>query len=371
MHFQKYFLIVLFMGVLTLPLLNTSLGIWKFERKEENRTFRDSLNFDVTNLDPFPRECEQYINDNFSFRAPLLDMYHHINYYYSRVSPHPENTIIGKEGWFFMSRSEINIYGGKLDFSDEKLDLYKKEWKKRTRYLDSLNVKAYWVICPIKHYIYSEYLPFTIIKGVNPKRVDQLNTHLKDEFPELIIDPSQSLMDAKKTTKLYYKLDNHWNFRSGKIVSQLIVNKLKSDFPNHNIYNIPDYQWEEVTRYEGFHRSVVGLEELYEIDHKPIIENEQAKPAAKYDFPPVPGFAYPWEHEYRYVNQQDSNGLRVLFIRDSFGSQLMPFVKEAFQESVFIFDAWQYKLNEDIIEKIKPDAVVFLGLETHMENFIK
>ena len=79
----------------------------------------------------------------------------------------------------------------------------------------------------------------------------------------------------------------------------------------------------------------------------------------------------PWNYERRYINEHSKSGLRVLFIRDSFGNQLVPFVKEPFAESLFIFDAWRYELNKPIIEKVKPDVVIFLGLETHLESFIK
>ena len=120
----------------------------------------------------------------------------------------------------------------------------------------------------------------------------------------------------------------------------------------------------------GIHYRVLGIEDLYEIDQSPVFENECAKEFKKYGFPPTKGFPYPWTYEKRYVNKEDTSGLRILVIRDSFGHQIIPFLKESFSESVFIFDAWQYKLNEQIIEVVKPDIVVFLTVETHLEKFI-
>tara|TARA_Y100000385_G_scaffold291322_1_gene368588 strand:- start:3206 stop:3364 length:159 start_codon:yes stop_codon:yes gene_type:complete len=49
---------------------------------------------------------------------------------------------------------------------------------------------------------------------------------------------------------------------------------------------------------------------------------------------------------------------------------MMPFLREYFEESVFIFDAWQYKLNGDIIDRIKPDVVVYLTLDSNLEAVI-
>ena len=72
-----------------------------------------------------------------------------------------------------------------------------------------------------------------------------------------------------------------------------------------------------------------------------------------------------------YRNASDTTLPRILFIRDSFGDLLIPFLKEPFSESVFIFDGWNYGLNKKIIETVKPDIVIFLGLETHLEHYIE
>ena len=49
---------------------------------------------------------------------------------------------------------------------------------------------------------------------------------------------------------------------------------------------------------------------------------------------------------------------------------LYPLLSEEFSRTVRIFDAWQYKLNEDIIEKEKPDIVILLALEANLRNLL-
>jgi hypothetical protein len=87
--------------------------------------------------------------------------------------------------------------------------------------------------------------------------------------------------------------------------------------------------------------------------------------------PPVEGFGYLSEYEKRFANKKSKSGLRILIIRDSFGDHLVPFISEIFDESVFIFDGWRYELNDSIVEIVKPDIVIYLGLETHIKNFTK
>ncbi len=360
---------VTFILLLFLPMLNNKLEFWKFERSDENRTFTDSLEVDFSHLDEFPEDCEAYVNDNFSFRAPLLDLYHSMKFNVFQTSPHPDKTILGRHDWYFTSGKHKECYTGERDFTSDTLQLLLKEWKRRTDYLSKRNIKTYWIIAPIKHNVYSEELPFNIL-GAQKSRVDQLKDYFQSSLPNLIIDPTPSLLRAKKDNKLYYKLDNHWNYRAGSVTTDLLLSHIKVDFPNRIDEINPVYTWGDSIEKSGIHYVVLGMKHLGERREFPICAKSRSVEDAKYDFTCPPGFAAPWDFEHRYTINDDTTGLKILFIRDSFGHQMMPFVREYFKESVFIFDAWQYKLNEDIIEKINPDIVVFLTLESLLEGLI-
>lgn len=366
----KYQLPILFLVTLLLPVLNSQFKIWQFERKDENRNFKDSLQIDIRYFEKFPVEAELYVNDNFSFRTPLLDFYHDLKFSYFKVSPHPEKTIIGKDNWFFMAAKEKEIYEGKKDFSEAELNKLTAEWSYRKKYLDSLNIKSYWIIAPFKHYVYQKKLPFNII-NYKFRRVNQLKKHFEKDLSGLIIDPLTLLLENKNKSKLYYQLDNHWNYYAGYLTTQMLLEKIKLDFPNQKAGEIPVHFWKEDTIRKGFHYKVLDIPYLSEVIHTPIFEKPLSKEAKKFGFKYHKKWAYPWNYEKRYTNDQSSSDLRVLFIRDSFGSQIIPFTREVFKETVFIFDNWQYGLNKKIIDKVKPDIVVFLGLETHIDHIIK
>ncbi len=364
-----YQLPILFLGVLFLPLLNSLLGIWKFDRKDENRNFKNEINFSKYNLKNIPTECESYWNDNFSFRSPLLDAYHYLKYYYFNISPYPDKTIIGSDGWFFITSKELEVYQGKHDFPENTLQDFKEELLNRKNFLDSMNIKMYWIVAPFKHHIYSEELPMNIFPGPK-RRIVQLMESFGSDLNNCIIDPVPQMRELKDSTKLFYKLDNHWNLKSGQITTELLLSKIKKDFPDKEFPEFPEYKWRDTISQIGFHRTVMGIDELSEVRQLPIIDQQASIEDEKYGFPNVPGFPYPSEYEKRFTNANLDNGLRVLFIRDSFGEQMMPFIRDQFSETVFIFDAWQYKLNKAIVEELKPDIVIFEGLETNIEAFM-
>lgn len=359
------------MAVLWLPMLNSVGKFWEFERKSENRVFRDTLHIYFKNLGVFPSHAEEFVNDNFSFRAPLLEAYNYEKYFLFKISPHPEKTIIGKDGWFFMSQKELDIYEGRKEFTEIQLAKFDSVWTNRKHYLDSLGIVSYWMICPMKQNIYPEKMPFNTLKKPGKTRVQILEDYLAKDFPNLIINPTNAFLDAKDTIRLFYKLDNHWNKQAGYIASDLILQKLQPDFPEINLLKRTNYNWVDTLYATGYHRDVVGIESLCEQDYFPIPNNEKSAPSKSYNFQVTEDFPYPGEFEKVFRIPSDTSAPKILVIRDSFGDQLIPFLKEPFSESVFIFDGWNYGLNTEIIETVHPDIVIFLGLETHLEHYIE
>ncbi len=363
-----YFLPLAFVLLLFLPHINKVANIWKFERVSENRNFADNLKIDIRHLDHFPDDFRNYYNDNFSFRTPLLDAYHYLKFNYFKVSPHPEKTIIGKNNYYFKAGKEQEIYQGKLNFSSEDLEDLKSEWLSRKHYLDSLNIKFYWMIAPMKHYVYPEHLPFYVFSAPK-RRVELLKDYFQPFMPDLIIDPVSELLKNKNKYKLFYQLDNHWTHPASYIASNVLIQHIKKDFPDRFNRSELDVTWRDTSIQKGFHYFVLGIKELKETEALPHF-TAQAKQVKGYGFPPIQGFAYPWEYEFTYRNEALDKGLKILIIRDSFFGHIIPFFAEYFKESVFIFDAWRYKLNEEIIKEVKPDVIVFECLEVHIENII-
>jgi hypothetical protein len=83
----------------------------------------------------------------------------------------------------------------------------------------------------------------------------------------------------------------------------------------------------------------------------------------------VPQFGNSWEYQYRFKNR-DSSLAKVLFVRDSYGTDMIDDLAESTGESLFIFDAWQYGINKQWVNIFKPQVVVLMIVENHLENII-
>lgn len=361
---------MVFLLMVVLPAIEATFNIWEFERKEENRTFKDKLILHIAKLDEFPGDCEAYVNDNFPFRPPMLDTYHRIKVKLFRNSPHPNTVLIGKNGWYFVTAMEKVMAEGRLNFTQLQLDAAAEEWHRRKDYLDSLGIKFHWVIAPFKYDVYSDQLPNNFYyEGY--RRATQIKNRLDSEFPNLIIDPVPALIEAKDSVEVFYRLDNHWNYHGGEIAARLILDQVRTDFPNANIPPPPNFEWLKNEFHGGYLHDALGVEEIFEIREHPHSDERDAVEIPTYNFTPPQGFAYAADYEHTYVNDSLEGGLKLLVIRDSFGGQVMPFLRESFYESTDIFDMWQYELNKEIIETVKPDVLIYIGLETHIEKIFK
>lgn len=368
-RFHTYFLPVAFVLLIGLPLLNFNGLIIRFERVNENRVFCDSLPFRIQQLDKFPNAFDAYHNDNFSFRTPLLTLVHRIHYDLFGSTPHRNDLLIGKKGWYFMGGEEKAIYEGREHFSEKQLTHLFALWRERIRFLKKKNIRVHWVICPIKHHVYNDMLPENVRRPNHMSRTEQLAFYLNRSFPNLVLNPVNKLKQGRKEHRVYFKLDNHWNARAGWYSTQYLLEELKKELPSIDDRYLSYYKWSDSTKRDGIHKAMLGIRELSEQAPFILPGQETAKTVRNYGFKVPKGFPYPWKYEMRFISS-NKRSPRLLVIRDSFSDDLIPFLKEAFSESVFIFDNWEYALHPEIIDKVNPDIVLFITLESHLSHFL-
>jgi hypothetical protein len=368
---HKIVLPVLFFLLLAAPAMNDVFGFVHFERAEENRRFHDSLSVNIAKLDAFPKDCEAYVNDNFSFRGPLIGFYKRMKFGLYRVSPNPDQLIVGKNGRYFIAGDEKKIYEGDMNFTAQELEMMEQSWLKRKRYFDSLGIAVYLLPCPTALEIYPEDLPFNIRKRYAFNRFDQIEKQFRKRLPNLVVNPVSVLKAGKKSGNIYFMLDNHWTERGGCLASKLLLEHMKKDrFHDLDLSFFDEYTW--IGQYRDFGHFVAligvpGLKERIEVHGGHV---DEALEAPDLDLVFDHEGISPEEQQYRFVHKNPKKKLKLLVIRDSFGQAVFPFLKEGFAESLFIFDAWHYNMNKPIVEQYRPDVVVFLTYDPGLWKYI-
>lgn len=355
-------------GLLFLPLLN-HIFHFDFEVQiDENRTTNDSLTFSFSKLDAFPEECEVYLQDNFNFRGPVLKMNNVVFRDWMHVSPAPDRVIIGKNGRYFSGGEVAQDFNGVNLFSKDELRLLRTDWKKRAAFIQKNKAKVFFIVAPTALDVYSNDLPFYVINKSGINRRKQLINELSFIKQLQIIDPTVALISKRSNPNLYFKYDNHWSQAAGKLTAKLLIQKMQQmdvDIQGHFIDQIRS---SKIIKRDGYFKNVLLLDQISQsVDEY----HSKAQQVEKFGFKIPEGFMYPDSFEKHFKNPHASNKKKVLIICDSFGDALIPFINEGFEETLWIFDNWEYKLNETIIETYQPDIIIFEVYSPHLKNLLQ
>lgn len=359
---------VLFMLMLILPFAQKHFELFPDIASNEKRQLASMPEFDITSLDGFPGRYEKFYNDHFSFRSRMIMMKSIFSLVLFNVSPDPDKVIIGKNNWLFMVSDELETYRGTDLLNNEQLDTIRLALNNRKQYFRKQNIKVYFVIVPTKYTVYPENLPFYVDKFRGENRTDQVKELLLNlDIPT--IDLREALIYKKSDKPLFRKADNHWNDLGAFYGTQIILDSIKKDFPQIDLPSLNDYKLEERKTSIGNLSAMINMQDYFP-EMMVTLESNQLTDAVeipKYGFPVPTKFGLSKHYEMCYSTKNDSLP-DILVFRDSFGNAMIPFLKESFDTSIFIFDKWRYQLNPQIIEDVDPDIVVYAILESLLEK---
>ena len=370
--FRAILLTVAFITIITFSFVNNNIKFIKDIKSTENRKMADKPILTINLLDPFPSKYEKYYNDNFSIRSIMVKYYNIFNLEVFKKSPVPDQVIIGKDGWLFMADKEIDCYSGKHRFDDSELEAFKLELEYRKKYINDRGATFYFMIAPEKANIYSEKVPLSIYKYNKQCWGEQLLTYLEKNSSIHPINIYDAMRANKKEELIYYKLDNHWNHLGAFIVTNEILKHLQKDFGKKiSTLSLSDFIVKKTHKNTGNIISMMSYTGAYSDDVFDIKPKKgfRATDAPKKNYVPDKNFPYPWDFE-NVKEVKGSDKPKILIITDSFGGYVYPFLSEEFSRSVKIWDSWQYRLNEEIINTEKPDIVLLMVYEPNLRNIL-
>jgi hypothetical protein len=227
------------------------------------------------------------------------------------------------------------------------------------------------MIAPSALEVYAHNLPFNVQKLAPNNLSMQLQKRLNKKDPNFVLYPLKYLKDKSENENLYFKLDNHWNQLGAYYATNELLKVIKKQIKNTNFTFMKQVKLTVEEKKGGYLATLIGKPNYTE--NVPIIRftKQTSREIEKFGFPVTAGFPYPANYERHFINPSSNNKQRVLIIRDSFGDDCVPFIAEAFSETLFIFDGWKYGFNKEIIEQYKPDIIIYIMYEAHTLNFIR
>jgi hypothetical protein len=359
---------ILFLFIIVLPLFQDITHLIKVQKLEsENRTLSEKPKMDIKRLDYFPPQFTAYYNDNFPFRAFFFKFDYRILFKKSPV----EKIMIGKNKWLFLDDKEGKVYQGLLSFSENEMLLIIQGLEERMKRYEDMGIKFYIAIAPSTFEIYPEYLPSYYLrtkKTVTDKFCEQMQ-HTQIPFIYL----KEELLKNKTAGQLYLQLDNHWNELGSFFAYKAIIDLIKKDFPEIPSYELTDFEW--LPKYSRGGNLVNMLNDNFkalfdeDVSYDVKLNDSCSRWAEveKVGYPIDEWFPYPWIYEV--TGETPLTELpKIVIMRDSYFSSVIPFFYNSFSRAVAIFDSWEYKENMHIVSQEKPDIVLLVIYEPHISN---
>jgi hypothetical protein len=266
----------------------------------------------------------------------------------------------GTNGWFFLGDSFSNVIKeskGIENFSPEKLTSIVQKVNENKDWLEERGIAFYFAVAPNKASVYGAYLP--IRQSEKKTTTAQLDSASEDRFH--FIDLKYDF-PAGKGARLYNKTDSHWNDYGAYLGYVTLLRKIRTKFPQAKVLEQSDFSIDTVVSYQQDLTRMLALKVKEEVIVFKPAKAENAVQQEKQLVVPKNYTRPSADYEMRF--KSDVNNLKVLVLHDSFTTHLKQFIKESFGKVVFI---WDTKFNKGLIEKERPDIVVQIIVERHLD----
>lgn len=300
----------------------------------------------------WPRDFDRFTSDRFPFREQLISVAGEL-FHNAGLSISPE-VFIGSDGWLFLRRNGdvLDESRGIKRLDAEQLQAWADRYVGRRDFLLGLGIETLLVIAPNKHTIYPQYLLDRNFQ-VNETITDQIFSELGRRGVEGIIDLRALLKDKSNSESVYGRYNTHWNDRGAYFAYQAIIGRLPGA---HELQN--DALVFKKGQVRGDLSRLIGnadwTEESMILDVSNIglfFEHDPNDKAMNY-------MEDGWTSKTSLTKTP-----RVLFLCDSFTiDYLYKYLGPSFREASFRYHDGM-KLHGSIIEKFKPDYVVYIVAE--------
>lgn len=311
-----------------------------------------------------PGQLEQYVNDRFGFRRQLIEMYDRVHLAYGMSSS--PSVLLGKDGWmFFTKRDVIDDYRGVQPLSEAAIAGGVAKFKRMRAFMRAKGVKTVFMLVPDKQSVYPDYLPDWATK-VGPSCYEQMLAALRRTDLN-VLDLRPALRVSRKWLPTFYRTDTHWNQYGAYVGYVTLMNRIRALFPEAMSTFVSPAQirfTKKTIPGKDLARILYSAEIVKDTAYVPSYTRHQLDITLRKN-----GHRQamtPWWKGTSFesvVRNTTGNGLRLLMLRNSFAIDMIPYLADTFDLSVFTGKAVDI---EGLVDKYMPDVFVWLILERNL-----
>jgi hypothetical protein len=351
-----------------LPLVGTLLGLGQRPKGEDMRELAPvpTLEWNVASLRTLAERVEDYFNDHFGFRGPLVHALTAIKVGCLGVSS-SANVLLGRDGWLYYSNAQVGTdYEEVRPFTAAELARWQRVLERRQEWLARRGCRYLLFIPPDKQTIYPEHLDPRLRPRHAGGRLDQLLAHLRAHSDVTVIDVRDALRRASRQERTYRVTDSHWNPCGAFVGYREVAQVLAGWFPQ--VRPLERAQFEGVER-PARDSDLIDLLGLHEDAPEMVPDLEPRFPQqARRQFLPRT-----WVRaELKYAppvewDSPDTSLPRAVLLHDSFALGFHHLLAEHFHRMVSV---WHDDFQPDLVEREQPDVVIHELVERKLGSIV-
>jgi alginate O-acetyltransferase complex protein AlgJ len=292
-----------------------------------------------------------YFDDHFPLRTALIHA-HALASMAMRVSPSP-TVIRGRDGWlYYADDSGLDDYISAAPMSREELDDWRDTIVHTRDTLRALGIAYVFAVAPDKHVIYPEHMPSSIHRLRQEYRLQELTDYLRKTTDVTVVDLRQPLLQAKQREQVYFRTDSHWDEAGAYVAYRELLLAAARHVPSLEPSPRSAVQNTTADLPGGDIAEMLGLRtDINEV--APVVR--PAKGWRAHVDAPADMSDAGFEVGRVVTSIADPTLPRLLMIRDSFGSRLIPFLSEHFSRAVYL---WRPDVDMDDVKQERPTVVI-------------
>ncbi|MGD2099382.1 MAG: sialate O-acetylesterase [Desulfobacterales bacterium] len=199
--------------------------------------------FDARGLleDDYYRSFDQYLNDSFSLRGPLLFTKRWLDYHLFETTD-TADVHVGRQGWLYSRKSVDDVQREACD-DQALIEQLALALHAVDQLLSASGRRFVFTVAPNKSTIYPEYLGFIPTgKSCGYSRYDLLLETFERHPLKNFVRLENRLLNAKKGNRwLYNPTGIHWNARGAAVAAEAIRQQIKQDAPHERTFDQSQY----------------------------------------------------------------------------------------------------------------------------------
>lgn len=325
----------------------------------ENRNLASFKWGRVEDLETFVNEFNAFYNDRFGGRSLFLTAYNLMKLELFGIAGN-DDVIVGKDGWFFYNKEGVlDDVEGKRKFSDDQLYQMLENLEERKKWLGQRGKAFYLLMVPNKHTVYPEFLPEYISVSVNGTGYDQVYRYLKKYASFPVFSSLETLKKFKENKAAYHLTDTHWTDEAAFDVYQSIMSEW---FDRRSDVEVLEKGQLSPSSNSG---DLMNLLHLNTWVSESIEDYEVLNPLSR---EVGKNNCLNYYKVGNYVKKSNRTDLaKLYFMRDSFGSALIPYLSESFSN---LTSAWTHEFKPDCIEQSEADIVIHEIVERYLGKLL-